>query len=80
MTEYIRNMWDFPSDSVVKNLPARAGDTGDAGGEGHGNPPECSYLENSADSRACWAAVPGVAKSRAQLSMHTGADQKYLHF
>ena len=73
----------FPRGALVKNLPANAGDTGDtgdAGGEGHGNPPQCSYLENSADSRACWAAVPGVAKSRAQLSMHTGADQKYLHF
>ena len=73
-------MWDFPGGSVVKNLPANTGDTADTGGEGHGNPPQCSYLENSVDSRACWAAVPGVTKSRTQRSMHTGMDQKYLHF
>ena len=45
----------FPGDSVVKNPPASAGDTGDAGlipglgrvpGEGNGNPLQDSCLEN----------------------------------
>ena len=45
----------FPGDSVVKNPPASAGDTGDSGlipglgrtlGGGNGNPLQYSYLEN----------------------------------
>ena len=48
----------FPSDSMVKNLPANAGDTGDTSsipgsrrspGEGNGNPLKYSCLENSMD-------------------------------
>ena len=57
---------------VVKNLPANAGDTGDAGlipgwgsslGGGHGNPPQYSCLENPMDRGAWQAAVHGVAES-----------------
>ena len=53
---------DFPGDSVVKNLPANAGDTGDAGSipglrrspeGGNGSPLQYSCLENSLDTRAC---------------------------
>ena len=29
-------------------------------GEGHGNPLQCSYLENPRDGGAWWAAVSGV--------------------
>ena len=36
-------------------------------GEGHGNPLQCSCLENPRDSGAWWAAVYGVAQSRARL-------------
>ena len=36
-------------------------------GEGHGNPLQCSCLENPRDSRAWWAAVHGVTQSRTPL-------------
>ena len=36
-------------------------------GEGHGNPLQCSCLENPRDGGAWWAAVYGVAQSRARL-------------
>ena len=36
-------------------------------GEGNGNPLQCSCLENPRDSRACWAAVYGVAESQTWL-------------
>ena len=36
-------------------------------GEGNGNPLQCSCLENPRDGGAWWAAVYGVAQSRAQL-------------
>ena len=61
-----------PGGSVVKNLPANAGDTGDAGltpgwgrflGEGNGNLPQYSYLENPKDRGAWPAIVHRVAKS-----------------
>ena len=48
----------FLGDSVVKDLPANAGDAGNAGlipelgrspGEGNGNPLQYSCLENSVD-------------------------------
>ena len=58
----------FPDGSVVKNLPAKAGDLGlmpELGGypeEGNGNPLQYSWLENSMDQEAWWATVNGVAK------------------
>ena len=60
--------------SVVKNLPAKAGDMGSipglgrAPGEGNGNPLQYSCLENPMDRGAWWAAVHRVAKSQTQLS------------
>ena len=69
--------WDFLSGSVVKNLPANAGNVGDvcsipglgrSSGEGNGNPLQCSCLENPLDRGAWRAAVPGVAKSLTRLS------------
>ena len=36
-------------------------------GEGHGNPFQCSCLENPRDRGACWAAVYGVTQSRTRL-------------
>ena len=56
---------------VVKNLPASAGDVRDASsipesgrfpGGGHGNPLQCSFLENPMDRGAWQATVHGVAK------------------
>ena len=57
---------------VVKNLPPDAGDIRDAGsipgsgrspGGGHGNPLQCSCLENPMDRGARQAIVSRVAKS-----------------
>ena len=36
-------------------------------GEGNGNPPQCSCLENPRDRGAWWAAVSGVAQSQTRL-------------
>ena len=36
-------------------------------GEGHGNAPQCSCLENPRDGGGWWAAVYGVAQSWTQL-------------
>ena len=55
------NCYGLPSGSVVKNLPANAGDTGDPGlipglqgspGGGNGNPLQYSCLENPVDGGA----------------------------
>ena len=40
-------------------------------GEGHGNPLQCSCLENPRDGGALWAAVYGVAQSRTRLKRLT---------
>ena len=67
----------FLGGSVVKNLPANAGDTGDASSipglgrapeGGNGNLLQYSWLENSMDRGAWQAAVYGVTKSRTQLN------------
>ena len=67
----------FPCGSVVKNLPANAGDTGVSDsapglgrspGEGNGNPLQYSCLENPMDREAGCAIVHGVIKSRTQLN------------
>ena len=58
----------LPGGSVVKNLPASAGDVGsvlESGrfpGEGNGSPFQYSCLGNSMDRGAWQAAVRGVAK------------------
>ena len=57
---------------MLKNLPAKAGDTEDSGsipepgrvpGGEHGNPFQYSCLENPMDRGAWWATVHGVTKS-----------------
>ena len=64
----------FQGGSVVKNLPANAGDAnsilglGRSPGEENGNPYQYSCLENPMDRGAWWATVHGVAKSRTRLS------------
>ena len=63
----------FPGGSVVKNLPANAGDAisisglGRCPGGGHGNPLQYSCLENLTDRGAWWATVHRVTKSQTQL-------------
>ena len=58
----------FLGGSVVKNLPANAGDTdsvpgeGRSPGEGNGNLIQYSCLGNLMDRRAKWATVYGVVR------------------
>ena len=68
----LRDLKDFPGGSVVKNLPANAGDAGDmdsipglrrSPGEGNGNPFQYSCLGNFMDRDAWWATVHRVTKS-----------------
>ena len=64
----------FPGDSVVKNLPANAGDEGSfpgsgrSPGVGNGNPFQYSCLENPMDRGVWWVTVHDIAKSWTQLS------------
>ena len=62
-----------PRDTVVKNLPAKAGDIrhvssipvlGRSPGVGNGNMLQFPCLENSMDREAWWATVSGVTKSQ----------------
>ena len=63
----------FPGGSVVKKLPANAGDVGSIPGLGrcpgevNGNPLQYSCLGNPMDRGAWWATVKGVAKIRLEL-------------
>ena len=60
----------FPGGSVIKNPPAKAGDSGSAPrsgsspGEENGNPVQYSCLGNSMHRGAWKAIIHGVAKSR----------------
>ena len=64
----------FLGGSVIKNLPANAGDLGSipgsgrSPGEGSDSPLQYSCLGNSMDSGAWWATVHRVTKSQKQLS------------
>ena len=68
--------------SVVKSMPAKAGDIGDMGSipglgrspiGGNGNPLHCSCLKNPRDRGAWWTTVHGVAELEMtkRLSTHT---------
>ena len=65
---------DFPGGSVVKNPPAKAGDSdlipglGRSPGERNGNPLLYSCLENPMDREAWRATVHGVTKTQTLLS------------
>ena len=77
----------FPGGSVVKNLPAHAGDTGNTGsipgsgrssGEGNGNPLQDSCWENSMDRGAWWATLHAGHKesdTTERLSNNAGKRQ-----
>jgi len=66
--EQFHSILGFPGGSVVKNLPANAGDTGSipglgrSPGEGNGNSLQYSYLQNSMDRGAWWTTIHGVTK------------------
>ena len=65
---YLTRARGFPGGSVVKNLPANAGDTGlnpESGrypGEGNDYPLQYSWLGNPMDRGAWRATVHGVSK------------------
>ena len=71
-----------------KNLGANAGDARNMGlipglgrypGGGHGNPLQCSCLENPMDRGACRATVHGVAESdTTEVTEHTGTMEVKL--
>ena len=60
--------WGFLGGSVVKNLPANAGNAGSipqsarSPGEGNGNPLLYSCLGNTMERGAWWATAHGVIK------------------
>ena len=69
----------FLGNSVAKNLPGNAGDSGDMGStsgsgrsleEGNGNPLQYSCLENPVDRGVRQTTAHGVTKSQTQLSTH----------
>ena len=47
-------------------------------GEGHGNPLQCSCLENPRDEGAQWAAICGVAQSRTRLKQLSRSSWKNI--
>ena len=67
-------MLGIPGGSEVKASAYSVGDLGsipESGrslGEGNGNPPQYSCLDNPMDGGAWWATVHGVAKSQTRLS------------
>ena len=74
------NIWGFPGGIVIKNPPAKVGDTRDSSsipgwgrspGGGNGNPLQYSFLENPMDRGARQATAHGVAKSGTWLSTDT---------
>ena len=75
-TMYLPHSWASQVVTVVKNLPANAGDATDVGlipglgrlpRGGHGNPLQYSCLENPMDTGAWWATVHGVAETQTRL-------------
>ena len=70
ISDFLRFLLDFPGGSAVKTLPANAGDaglipgSGRSPGEGNGNLPQCSCLENPMGRGAWWATVQGLTESR----------------
>ena len=56
-------LWGFPDSSVVKNLPANAGDMSSipglerSPGKGNGNPLQYCCLGNPTDRAVWWAAI-----------------------
>ena len=75
--------WGFPGGTVVKTVPANAGDVGSISGsgrspgEGNDNLLHYSCLGNPVNRGARWAIVHGVAKdsdTTYQLSTHKKLD------
>ena len=69
-----------PDGSVVKNLPANAGDkglipgSGQSPGVGNGKLPQYSYLGTPMDRGAWWATVHGVIESDKTEQAHASVS------
>ena len=75
----LKNDDGFPGDTVIKNLPVSAGDTGLVPGSwrytGVGKATHSSILAwNSMDRGAWWATAHGATRSETELSMHAKND------
>jgi len=77
----------FSGGSPVKESACNAGNIGDVGlipgsgrspGGGHGNPFQCSYLENPMNWGACQATVYEVTKSQTQLKRQHTCPHGYM--
>ena len=51
-------------DCIINSMDINLSKLKEIGGEGNGNPLQCSCLENPRDGGARWAAVYGVAQSQ----------------
>ena len=76
-------MLGFPGGSVVKNLPANAGDSREVGsilgsgrfpGEENGNPLQYPCLENYMDGGTWWVRVHRVAVRHNRVHINTHTD------
>ena len=71
----------FPGSSAGKESTCKAGDAGSVPGlgrsprGGHGNPLQCSCLENPMDRGAWWAIVRGVTKNWTRLKQLSTAHK-----
>ena len=80
----------FPGGSDGKESAYNSGNLGSipgsrrSPGEGNGNPPQCSCLENPMDREAWWATVHGITQSQTWLSnfhmYHRSNIYVYVHF
>ena len=74
----------FPGGSIVKDLPAKAGDVGSipglgrSPGEGNGNPLQYSCLENPMDRGAWQATVYGVTKKSDTMAEQQQQQQRLI--
>ena len=71
---------------MVKNLPANAGDAGSIPGlgrslgEGNGNPPQYSCLENPMYRGAWWATIHRVTKNETRLKLLSSCMEEPMQY
>ena len=59
-------------------VEANRNNLGIRGGEGNGNPLQCSCLGNPRNRGAWWAGIYGVAQSRTRLKRLSSSSSKYI--